>query len=259
MSSVVLSRNSEAVVVMPNGLTEAGSSAHHEKREGWARWSKTDKYIEEMGWYARWRDAKIVRDLIGQGPGRSLDLPCGSGRYFDLQREQGFDFVGADYSPTMLLEASKAAPGKVLRADIFHPPFPPNSFDVILISRLMFHYSDPVAILQSVAPLLQRGGRIVFDTLNTGSLRWLASHLLRSRQKKLATRLYFENPAALAERIRAIGLEVRETRTCYVLPTRVHKHLPRALVWLLHGVEKLWPSRHRVITFWQVERSGESH
>jgi hypothetical protein len=56
----------------------------------------------------------------------------------------------------------------------------------------------------------------------------------------------------LAQRLSDLGLEVTEYQSCYVLPTRAYRFLPRSLVRLLHGIEKLWPQRLRVLSFWQV-------
>ena len=233
--------------------------ARLEKREAWAQRKGTNKYVDGMGWYARGRDEATLRELLGQGPGRSLDFPCGSGRFLDLQRLSGYSIVAADYSPTMLAQTANLTRGNLARADIFHPPFKPQSFDLILISRLMFHYPDPVEILQSLLPLLKNHGRIVFDTLNTGSLRWLASIVLKTRQARFATRLYFENPRSLTERLKGLGLHVDQCRSCYVLPTRAYRFLPSCLVWLIHGLEKLCPRRFRVLTFWQVSMECRDH
>ncbi|HEV7302165.1 MAG TPA: methyltransferase domain-containing protein [Tepidisphaeraceae bacterium] len=226
--------------------------AAQRKRHAWATRGKINTYIQEMGWYALQRDEEIVRSLLGKGPGRSLDIPCGSGRFTELQKELDFDVVSADYSPTMLDEAVRKAPGRVLRADIFNPPFPDESFDVVLISRLMFHYADPLTIIRGIAPLLRPGGRIVFDTLNPLSLRRAASLASPGRQKDGATRLHFANPAELSRGIEGLGLEVRQRRTAYVIPTRAYRLLPRWMAWTLHGIEKVWPGPARILTFWQV-------
>jgi SAM-dependent methyltransferase len=235
-----------------SGQPAAEPEARMTKREAWAHRKRADQYIDDIGSYARSRDDAVLRRLLGNGPGRSLDIPCGTGRFIDLQHELGYSVIAADYSPTMLAEAFGTATDSFVRADVFHPPFKAQSFDVILISRLMFHYPDPVAILRSVLPMLRDRGRIVFDTLNTGSLRWFTSAVLRSRQATLATRLYFENPFHLAQRLRGAGLEITEYQSCYVLPTRAYRFLPRWLVRLFHGLEKFWPQRLRVLSFWQV-------
>jgi ubiquinone/menaquinone biosynthesis C-methylase UbiE len=96
-----------------------------EKRQAWATRIATETCIREMGAYAVARDEQIVRGLLGRGPGRLLDLPCGTGRFLEIEKELGFRVTAADYSPTMLEVARRHREMEFFKADAFSPPFAP--------------------------------------------------------------------------------------------------------------------------------------
>jgi glycosyltransferase involved in cell wall biosynthesis len=223
------------------------------KRDAWAVQAGTETYVRKMGSYALARDAQIVGNLIGRGPGRLLDIPCGTGRNFDLTQGQGYRIVGADFSPTMLRVARGYGGVPLVRADAFAPPFARETFDTILMPRLLFHYANPESIIAGLLPTLKPGGRMVFDTLNTFSTRWLASLILRPF-RDTALRTFFESPRGFAQKLAGLGLEVTRCESAYVLPTRLYRFLPGPFVRLVHATERLVPKRYRVLTFWQVKR-----
>lgn len=226
------------------------------KREAWARRPGTETYVKEMGAYALRRDDSVVRRMLGPGPGRLLDLPCGTGRFFEVEKDLGFQVTGADYSPTMLAVAEKHSGIELVKADVFNPPFPPAVFDVILTLRLLFHYENPERILSSLLPSLKPGGRMIFDTLNAFSLRWAASKVLDPLRGDPARKLYFERPSVMAEKIRGLGLDVIERESAYIFPTRLYRYFPRPLWAVSDAVEAVTPSGLRVLTYWNVRRPG---
>jgi SAM-dependent methyltransferase len=234
-------------------MVELDSSAIR-KRQAWATRAGTESYVQEMGAYALARDEEIIRDLLGRGPGHLLDMPCGTGRYLDLEKELGFRITAADYSPTMLAVARKHDDVQFVQADAFNPPFAAETFDAILISRLLFHYRNPEAIIGALLPSLKHGGRMIFDTLNAFSLRWSASRVIELFRRDAARRLYFERPAAMAGKIEALGLRVLRRRSAYFLPTRLYRSLPGAAIRVADCLEKATPASCRVLMFWEVAR-----
>jgi len=229
-------------------------SAAVQKRQAWAERPGTQTYIDEMGRYAVARDEAIVRPLLGRGPGRLLDLPCGTGRFLEIEKELGFTITAADYSPTMMSVAQRHAGVEFVTADAFDPPFEADTFDAILIMRLLFHYANPEAIVSALAKSLKPGGRMVFDTLNRFSTRWMASKVIKVYRKDPTRRLYFETPGSMRRKIEQAGLRVTATRTAYLLPTRAYRVLPRVVTWMADACESLTPSSLRVLTYWQVEK-----
>ncbi len=233
-------------------------SAALRKRQAWAEKQDTATYIDEMGSYAVARDASIVRALLGKGSGRCLDLPCGTGRFLELEKELGYKVTAADYSPTMMGVAQQHKDVTFVQADAFKPPFEPGTFEAILVIRLLFHYGNPEVIIEALARCLAPGGRIVFDTLNPLSLRYWASKVIQVFRRDPARRLYFVRPGAMKCRLRAFGLKVVRTQGAYVFPTRFYRYLPKWFPPLVDLVEKLIPRPLRVLTFWQVVREDEA-
>ncbi len=236
-------------------MTRLESSAIR-KRDAWAAREGTETYVQEMGGYALRRDSEIVAELIGRGPGRLLDMPCGTGRFLDLEERAGFSIVAADYSPTMLRVAREHAGVEFVQADAFAPPFAPDSFDVALICRLLFHYDRPERIIAALLPSLKVGGRMVFDTLNPFSMRWAASQALRLFRRDPARRLYFERRGAFRRKLEEMGLTVDVCRSVYILPTRLHRYLPGPVNGAIDCLERLVVPGARVLTYWRATRKA---
>jgi ubiquinone/menaquinone biosynthesis C-methylase UbiE len=93
----------------------------------------------------------IVTEWLRQLPPRAevLDLPCGTGRMVDNITRLGFQYTGGDISQSMIEEAKKEAADKpnvvrFLKADLEQLPFEDNSFDCIIIWRILHHQADPL-------------------------------------------------------------------------------------------------------------------
>ena len=75
-----------------------------------------------------------------------LDIPCGTGRWIPTLTGRGFRYTGADVSQAMTREARTAtAPPAVqgfVVADLAYLPFPDDSFDAVIIWRLLHHVPD---------------------------------------------------------------------------------------------------------------------
>jgi len=94
------------------------------------------------------------------------DIRCGVGGLLSLLREDGWSPVGiedekpcADYARTQfgldILDGS-FEPGRV----------PENTFDLIVLSHVIEHVPDPIALIKSSAALLRHGGRIYIEVPN---------------------------------------------------------------------------------------------
>lgn len=228
------------------------SLSGHQKREAWATRGGAESYIAEMGSYALERDKKIIIRMLGRGPGLLLDFPCGTGRHIETCKKLGFKITAADYSPKMLNIAKQHHNVNFVRGDVFNPPFPPSSFDAIIISRLLFHYAKPEKILKAMLPCLKPNGRIIFDTLNRYSLRWLASQIFFPIYNKPARKLYFEQPSKFEKKVSDLGLQVIGCESAYLLPTRVYRYLPNSVIKIIDAIESFIPQSFRVLSYWRA-------
>jgi ubiquinone/menaquinone biosynthesis C-methylase UbiE len=107
------------------------------------------------------------------GPGRIhaiLDLGCGTGRFSEgLAARFEANVVGIDPSSKMLLEARR----NLKHSRVFYScgsaealPLPANSVDVIFISMVFHHFSDPERAALECHRVLRKDGRVL---LRTGS------------------------------------------------------------------------------------------
>ena len=90
---------------------------------------------------------RFARQLQEVGrTGRVLDLGCGEGRHTFLFAQAGFETYGLDYLPVAIEKAREQARAQALKTgytfilgDALHPPFRPQSFDVLIDSGFFHH------------------------------------------------------------------------------------------------------------------------
>ena len=89
--------------------------------------------------YVDWREKRILLELIkglDPPPKRILDVPVGFGRFTSILMGTSSFLVGVDINPAMI----SLAPGKrLVVGDIRRLPFPDNSFDLVVVIRLLQH------------------------------------------------------------------------------------------------------------------------
>jgi SAM-dependent methyltransferase len=94
------------------------------------------------------------------GPGRVLDLGCGTGHSYEELAPR--ETVGVDIEPTAL--AGQARETRV--ADMRSLPFGDDSFASVVAIQSIEHVPDADRMLAEVARVLEPGGRAVFVTPN---------------------------------------------------------------------------------------------
>jgi ubiquinone/menaquinone biosynthesis C-methylase UbiE len=106
---------------------------------------------------------------------RVADLGCGSGIFTSLLNARGYQAEGLDISPKLLQLARMKYPQiEFLEGDVEALPFPPESFDGILLSGIVHHLPDPGKCAAEVYRVLKPGGRFVaFDPNRRNPFMWL--------------------------------------------------------------------------------------
>jgi SAM-dependent methyltransferase len=127
-----------------------------------------DRYRGERAWTydaerchsLRWaKEQCAVEDFAVTGP--LLDVPCGTGRYFEIYQSRGLDFHGVDLSPDMLEVARRTySEAKLTQGDIFSLPFRRQEFDTVVCTRLL-DWFDPDEMQRAVACLRAVGRSLV--------------------------------------------------------------------------------------------------
>ena len=133
------------------------------------------KYLYGVDSVSRWRVMRAVfRALSGRilngihephGSNRLLDVGCGSGQLLEVYRTLGWHVCGIEISPPACAACREKAL-EVHQGTVFDAPFHVQQFDMILLSHVIEHVRDPVAVLKRVAEFLAPEGRIIITTPN---------------------------------------------------------------------------------------------
>jgi methionine biosynthesis protein MetW len=108
------------------------------------------------------------RHVWRRGPGRVLDVGCGSGDLAGLLGHHGFEVSGVEPS------ADAAAHARARGVDVHHgtlddAPWPEGSFDAVIFNHSLEHIDDPAGAVARAAALLRPGGLLVIAVPNFGS------------------------------------------------------------------------------------------
>jgi SAM-dependent methyltransferase len=92
-----------------------------------------------------------------------LDVATGPGYVAAAAAARGAEAIGIDFAPNMVVEARKLHPKvKFQEGDAEALPFPSESFDAVVISLGMLHFSRPELVLAEVRRVLRPGRRVAF-------------------------------------------------------------------------------------------------
>lgn len=134
--------------------------------------------------HTRWLLGSLFRSIaadVGAAarPGaRVLEVGCGPGHLSVLlARDQGLDVTGLDLDPEMV-ESARAnvaqsgvdGPPEFVVGDAAALPFADSSFDLVVSTLSMHHWSDPGLGLAEIGRVLRPGGRALIWDIRPGVL-----------------------------------------------------------------------------------------
>jgi SAM-dependent methyltransferase len=175
--------------------------------EDYSSWAGRDERVFEY--------LPLERELLqALGPGATiLDLGCGDGSHMPILAGGGA-VVGADAFVPGLSRASRH--GIVVGAEGERLPFRSEAFDLVYISHVLHHATEPRAVLTEVGRVLKPGGGLlVIETCEDSPLMRLA-RTLRPEWESVPVRSRFRY-ARLVSDVRQCGFTVRATRQFNVL------------------------------------------
>lgn len=180
--------------------------------DGLAEW-----YDEELGPFVE-RSLPDVRELLGTGTGRCLDLACGTGIVSETVAALGWQVVGVDVSADQLRVARErlGAGAELVEADATALSFADGSFDAAISTFTHTDLDDFAGALREVARVLRPGAPFVYLGLHPC---FVGPHSAFARAEGipdlhtgyLESRRYFEapgilNPEGLRARVGALHL-----------------------------------------------------
>jgi ubiquinone/menaquinone biosynthesis C-methylase UbiE len=132
----------------------------------------TPRYDGQAEWYEAFASADLFAEarraavrLLGQGPGRCLDLGCGTGRAIPLLVEAEWKVTGVDVSNDQLAVAEQHAgqlADQLVCADAHALPFEGGSFDAVVSILTHTDLDDPRVALSEARRVLRPGGVFVY-------------------------------------------------------------------------------------------------
>jgi SAM-dependent methyltransferase len=127
----------------------------------------TARYDGLAEWYAGFRPAlpphelDALRRLLGAGPGRCLDIGCGTGVATSFLEELGWTATGVDVSED-LLALARARGLDVVRAPAERLPFGDATFDAVVSVWTHTDVEDFAVLVSEAARVLRKGGALVY-------------------------------------------------------------------------------------------------
>ncbi len=108
--------------------------------------------------------------LRGERIGRLLEIGCGGGTFLAGMRDLGWEVEGIDFDP-VAVDGARRRYGLEVRHGLFEDEdYPLDHFDAIVMSHVIEHVSDPLALLAKCRRILRPSGRLVLLTPNIESL-----------------------------------------------------------------------------------------
>jgi SAM-dependent methyltransferase len=123
------------------------------------------RYDAVAEWYEREftgdRPGELAQRLLGDGPGRLIDVGCGGGRHDVTFALLGWHVTGIDISAEQLRFARKRGID-VVRADAAALPFDDALFDAAVSIWTHNDVEDFAAVVREIARVLRPGGPFVY-------------------------------------------------------------------------------------------------
>jgi SAM-dependent methyltransferase len=167
--------------------------------------------------------ARIDRERAAESAGhawgeerRTLDLPCGYGRFTNFLKGPGRAVVNSDLSLEMVRRAAEASgtPGAVANATA-GLPFKDGSFETVFSIRFFHHLHDPAVRTAVLSEFRRTTGRWAVVSFYRLSGLHAAQRRLRRRFGKSRTNIKMIEPGEFEREAEAAGFEVAAVRPLF--------------------------------------------
>lgn len=126
-------------------------------------------------------EIKKLRQVLGKGGGKVLDVGCGSGLFTIKLVKEKFEVYGLDFSASMVKKA-KEKNVEVFVADAHHLPVKNDFFDVVLFFTT-FEFLDENLALKEALRVLRKDGYVILGVHNWFN-PWNVCRKIKAKIKK---------------------------------------------------------------------------
>ncbi len=134
---------------------------HFDRLSASGDWSRLYAVADGFTYHFHVRRARIL-ELLPERPGQVVDLGCGPGVMVEAIRERGGAFLGIDYSPEMVREASVRFQGvpevSFRQGDIEALALPDDTYDTVICMAVLEYLETPDKALREIRRILKPGG-----------------------------------------------------------------------------------------------------
>ena len=164
------------------------------------------------------------RDYVAELPlnrdAKILEVGCGDGATgaLALQEKKCSVYCGVELSPTVA-ERARGRITQVVAGDVekIELPWPPGTFDVLILSEVLEHFVDPWAVLEKLRPLMKSSGRVLASSPNVAHYKILlmlfrGNWMLTDSGLMDRTHLRWFTPISYRELFESTGFRVDSVR-----------------------------------------------
>lgn len=142
-----------------------------------------------------------------------LDIGCGEGHFLSVAKKMGWHARGIEKAP-YAIEICKRFNIDVRCPDLIEADFPGNSYDIVTMSEVLEHLTQPREYLCKVNDILRTGGVLRITTPN---FNCIARFLLQDKWSLIhAEHLFYFTPKTIAAIIKRCNFKLLELRTTLI-------------------------------------------
>ena len=167
------------------------------------------------------------------GPGRVLDVGSGRGEVLVAAREQGWQAVGIEPSPSFAEYAARASGAEIRGEPLERCRFGDGEFVAVILAAVLEHLYNPDETVREIVRVLRPGGALFVDVPNEAGLYFRLGNLYQ----RLRGRDWSVNLAPTFEPFHVFGFNQRALRLLLA------KHGLRVAVFRVYGGENMLPDR----------------
>lgn len=164
---------------------------------------------------------------------RVLDVGCGNGNFLRMAGERGLNAVGVDFDPRCVENANLHGEAHLASSSDLADVFPANSFDLVLFSHSLEHFTRPRDVMLSAKKISRTW--IIVAVPNAARLDHLVANALRNETANLGHCYSWDRAHLTVFLERRCGLTIRQWHTNHLTLARLPLSVAGSAVRQLRG------------------------